>query len=767
MDGWSAPRPLPDGWSEPSLAFDGAGRATAGYAQLVSTSPLATRVAIADLQSADEWVDGFEIVSTPGDIPFSISVAVGDDGTAAACFTSQSSSDNPTAKVRHRVLYRPAGSDAWEDPFDIVATSESANFVRIRNVRVSPNGLAVVLADRYDGPVVDSRIGSIVVSSHAPGGTWTTPVQVNPAGTHAGGASLELDVVGNATIAWVHRWQTAPELNSIRVVTLDAATGVLSQPAILTSESGSATVSNARVVVNASGAAALGTQVGAQANVTTRATQAGSWKQMTALFTDATAASSNPGAIGISPTGTSYVLYWRQGPTVSTNDVIGISRCPAGGTWETPRNLSVTNMNMFDGAIAFRDDDAYPVFTGAIGFAPGAGEQGVGVFQASQWKGGAPQPETPTDLAPQGGRHSLAQAVWDNAGSLVVTETVFSGSTSRIFATTLDRLLAVKFRFTQQGPVNAVAFSPDGAILATAADKTARLFDLATGQKRLEVTHTGTVRAVAFFPDGLSIASASDDATARITTIASGAELARLNHDGPAIALAVSRDGKRLASASTDGTARLLEIGAGIPPRKLRHDGSVNAVAFNHDGSRVATASDDGNARIFNADTGALLLTLAQGGAVKGAVFSPDGTRLATAGADGTARIYNAATGESVLSLTHGGPVHAVAFDKDGTRLGTASADGTSRIITTQTGAVALTLRHGTAVTAVAFSLDGTRIATATSEDIAYVYDKAGVQQARLRHDAPVNVVAFRPDGTQLATACGDKIARVFTFDGA
>src|SRR4051794_40101736 len=66
--------------------------------------------------------------------------------------------------------------------------------------------------------------------------------------------------------------------------------------------------------------------------------------------------------------------------------------------------------------------------------------------------------------------------------------------------------------------VNSVAFSPNGALLASAShDDTVRLWDAATGAALHTLKgHTGSVISVAFSPNGALLASASRDKTVRL-----------------------------------------------------------------------------------------------------------------------------------------------------------------------------------------------------------------------------------------------------------
>ncbi|WP_137181275.1 c-type cytochrome [Roseomonas sp. AR75] len=198
-------------------------------------------------------------------------------------------------------------------------------------------------------------------------------------------------------------------------------------------------------------------------------------------------------------------------------------------------------------------------------------------------------------------------------------------------------------------PVAALALSPDGRFLASAAwDGTARVWDLATGAARVLEGHQGNVNAVAFRPDGI-VATAGFDGTVRTWPEGEpGLVLAEFGF--PQNTLAALPDGT-LAVGGVDGMLRLVAPDGGV--REVRAGARpLVALAGTADGGLLAAASLGGSVTLWEPATLRLRHTLEGPGLpVWSAVFAPDGKSLWTGGTDRRVRRWDAATGRPIGPL--------------------------------------------------------------------------------------------------------------------
>ena len=110
--------------------------------------------------------------------------------------------------------------------------------------------------------------------------------------------------------------------------------------------------------------------------------------------------------------------------------------------------------------------------------------------------------------------------------------------------------------------IHAVAFSPDGSVLAASSDAAIRLWDMKTrraiGGKMCG--HTSSLGDLKFSPDGKWLASASWDGTARIWEVPSGRPVLVLEADVDRVSCVDFTPDGQLVTANWDGTAHLWDL---------------------------------------------------------------------------------------------------------------------------------------------------------------------------------------------------------------
>jgi hypothetical protein len=249
-------------------------------------------------------------------------------------------------------------------------------------------------------------------------------------------------------------------------------------------------------------------------------------------------------------------------------------------------------------------------------------------------------------------------------------------------------LPAIKSHVRLAAPITALAYSPNGTMLAVGAYKNVHFLkpNPATEEDILPALDR-PITALAFSPDNkrlaVAIGNSGEPSELIVYTISPNRTpptRVPSAHQDIIQQLTFSPDGKLLATASYDRQIKLWDTTTFKEPRILKeHSDSVYGVAFSPNGKLVASGAADRAVKVYDVASAKLLYTLGEPSDwVYAVAFSPDGKHLAAGGADKSIRVWEVtpSAGRVVQSVfAHEGPVTRLVYSADGKTLYSLSED--------------------------------------------------------------------------------------------
>ena len=213
--------------------------------------------------------------------------------------------------------------------------------------------------------------------------------------------------------------------------------------------------------------------------------------------------------------------------------------------------------------------------------------------------GNLPSPVWDLAFSPQGDK--LASARFDRTSSLNLAES----EVIQVWDVPNQESFWVYAKGDDKPLVLSVDFSPDGKTVAYGTFDSVLILDAGSGKLIKSLPIPDHVGDLAFSPDGAMLATASDDQKIRLWSTTDYTLIATLEgHTHYVNGVAFSPDSKLLISGSHDKTVGIWDIQNFLLLKKLEgHESRVLRVAINPSGTLIASISWDGTVRLWSIDS--------------------------------------------------------------------------------------------------------------------------------------------------------------------
>ncbi|MCA9089253.1 MAG: hypothetical protein KDA90_11560, partial [Planctomycetaceae bacterium] len=249
-------------------------------------------------------------------------------------------------------------------------------------------------------------------------------------------------------------------------------------------------------------------------------------------------------------------------------------------------------------------------------------------------------------------------------------------------------------------PITAVAFSPDGTLLASSGYHEVLLWSVETGEIVRRISNLAErTYAISFHPDGTRLAVASGTpgriGEVKLFQVADGALLASLaTVEDAMFDVAFSPDGQRLAAGGADRAIRIFDLTSLAETLLIEdHADWVLSIDWSPDGSMLVSGSRDKTCKLFDANSGDSKGTFnGHGEVVAAAAFLADGKQVVSGGRDKQLRVWKVDDTKEVRKTGGFGDeiTHLTLLPSDHVLV--ASADKNGRIVNAADGKTLKTL---------------------------------------------------------------------------
>lgn len=240
-----------------------------------------------------------------------------------------------------------------------------------------------------------------------------------------------------------------------------------------------------------------------------------------------------------------------------------------------------------------------------------------------------------------------------------------------------------KHQITSEGLVQDLRFNQTGSLLLVAfKNKTVQIYEVDSGRMLQQVaTQELPTKAVFAINDNAVITGSP---SGRIRAYLLPLEFNLKAHDGAVSTVKFTTQGDHILSGGSDGVVRLWSLSSGQQLRQFKGAATkINDVALSSTGEYVVASCEDGSARIWpvfadviDPDNVRPTSILEHKEPLKAVSVSPNGKLIATGGADKQVRVWDQLSGELLAHFEgHAGTVKKLAFQPSGDQLVSTGTD--------------------------------------------------------------------------------------------